>query len=788
MLDFLNLKKKGVACELCGGIIRNENCTPKSCSHVFHLICMEDWTSNVTETEEYTCPAKNCSSKFVQIVVRQNLNATSSEIINLKEKHQCPICCETIQRPVATPESCNHSFCYICLKEWSRIRHECPLDRGTYELIFLSDKVGGPIIKRVSAPPVKQQAPESPPSHFDTNCEVCQSPDDEAHLLLCDHCDRGFHTYCLPQPLSSIPDGDWFCPDCIRHGIVPTAVRSNENRRSRSRFIDYEAEESDQEANLDTSFDGSSSENQSRELTSRLQRTLEIRAIRRHRGTRLLQDLIASLSDRISSEASARARRRCTQRQRVRNQLASEASARLRTNTDPSQTTLSFEVTSSTDQPVRLRLNLRSNDGTSTAITSNVSTDSRLRPVRNCSSNVVETARRKRLRVLSSSSESESDNQCGMQLRPRKIKRDRPRLVRPRSDDSADANNNNVLPTTSSAHVEGLVSESSGVRSAERIRTDEENSSYPASFQTDSIPEESALDDSTFVLPSRSTGGRKRPKRRTKKRKCTRKTSNIRPKRTVFRRKFTRTQRRVKTQLKKVSMKETVRSPNAGSRPVPSSSKHTLPRLSILGSEPTCSLYLNTDTSKESELTGPEQSNARLQDCYTRPSSSSTYLRDLEANQAATFQLSTRHMQVNPDNSISPIPITKYATICPKVALEKIPSEFSNSFPPTSTPVAFRDDAKVTHLSNVCTTPSTSSPMENGWTPTQIEQARAVLKYHLKRHLEACTIDKDMYRDILKRSFNKILRKSCQKVTNERIAKLANDYVNYCLKYRNFDI
>jgi histone demethylase JARID1 len=26
---------------------------------------------------------------------------------------------------------------------------------------------------------------------------------------------RRYHTYCLAPPLDAIPEGDWFCPDCI---------------------------------------------------------------------------------------------------------------------------------------------------------------------------------------------------------------------------------------------------------------------------------------------------------------------------------------------------------------------------------------------------------------------------------------------------------------------------------------------------------------------------------------------------------------------------------------------
>jgi hypothetical protein len=48
-------------------------------------------------------------------------------------------------------------------------------------------------------------------------CQVCGSGDDDAMMVLCDDCPRGFHTYCLSPPLQRIPSGDWFCPRCSAH-------------------------------------------------------------------------------------------------------------------------------------------------------------------------------------------------------------------------------------------------------------------------------------------------------------------------------------------------------------------------------------------------------------------------------------------------------------------------------------------------------------------------------------------------------------------------------------------
>jgi len=45
-------------------------------------------------------------------------------------------------------------------------------------------------------------------------CELCKMPDHEDSMLLCDECNKGFHMACLNPPLSKVPKGAWFCPNC----------------------------------------------------------------------------------------------------------------------------------------------------------------------------------------------------------------------------------------------------------------------------------------------------------------------------------------------------------------------------------------------------------------------------------------------------------------------------------------------------------------------------------------------------------------------------------------------
>lgn len=51
------------------------------------------------------------------------------------------------------------------------------------------------------------------------SCAVCTRTDDDEHMLLCDGCNDGFHTFCLSPPLDSIPDGSWQCASCSATAI-----------------------------------------------------------------------------------------------------------------------------------------------------------------------------------------------------------------------------------------------------------------------------------------------------------------------------------------------------------------------------------------------------------------------------------------------------------------------------------------------------------------------------------------------------------------------------------------
>ncbi|XP_044073969.1 bromodomain adjacent to zinc finger domain protein 2B-like isoform X3 [Siniperca chuatsi] len=66
------------------------------------------------------------------------------------------------------------------------------------------------------------------------HCQLCQQGDNEELLLLCDGCDKGCHTYCHKPKITTVPDGEWFCPTCVAKSSVCSVIqKSGHSPRSR---------------------------------------------------------------------------------------------------------------------------------------------------------------------------------------------------------------------------------------------------------------------------------------------------------------------------------------------------------------------------------------------------------------------------------------------------------------------------------------------------------------------------------------------------------------------------
>ncbi|KAH9313923.1 hypothetical protein KI387_022550, partial [Taxus chinensis] len=69
----------------------------------------------------------------------------------------------------------------------------------------------------------------------DTLCEECRKGDEEDKMLLCDKCDKGYHTYCLCPVVAKVPAGKWFCTQCSE----PDKVKVKEFPLVQTKIIDF---------------------------------------------------------------------------------------------------------------------------------------------------------------------------------------------------------------------------------------------------------------------------------------------------------------------------------------------------------------------------------------------------------------------------------------------------------------------------------------------------------------------------------------------------------------------
>ncbi|XP_056649906.1 bromodomain adjacent to zinc finger domain protein 2B isoform X12 [Monodelphis domestica] len=97
-------------------------------------------------------------------------------------------------------------------------------------------------------------------------CQICRKGDNEELLLLCDGCDKGCHTYCHRPKITTIPDGDWFCPACIAKASGQTlkikklnikGKKSNEQKKGRKLSLTGDTEDEDSAATSSSQKKGS---------------------------------------------------------------------------------------------------------------------------------------------------------------------------------------------------------------------------------------------------------------------------------------------------------------------------------------------------------------------------------------------------------------------------------------------------------------------------------------------------------------------------------------------------
>ncbi|KAK2753253.1 hypothetical protein FQN54_007944 [Arachnomyces sp. PD_36] len=115
---------------------------------------------------------------------------------------------------------CAHNLHDDCLKPWVERANSCPICRQSFNMVELSEKIGGPIISSYAVQDRVQVADIDPSMLIEEvddvpdsqPCPVCGRDDNEDLLLLCDSCDVPTHTYCVG--LDDVPRGPWHCEQC----------------------------------------------------------------------------------------------------------------------------------------------------------------------------------------------------------------------------------------------------------------------------------------------------------------------------------------------------------------------------------------------------------------------------------------------------------------------------------------------------------------------------------------------------------------------------------------------
>ncbi|GIL79109.1 hypothetical protein Vretifemale_8509 [Volvox reticuliferus] len=205
---------------------------------------------------------------------------------------ECCVCYEKT-RDLGELDSCFHRFCFECISRWAETENRCPMCKERFIVIKrkrlpsvgekglgggdggtnacgsgrptgrkrsreeaaatdgahtdeISDdddedpdagdgprkRLRGTVVETRVVPDKKQtwRPAELLALNLESlRCQVCNRGDDDEQLLLCDGCDRGFHTYCVE--MDDIPQGEWYCPDCEQQRVLLAATARGRRRR-----------------------------------------------------------------------------------------------------------------------------------------------------------------------------------------------------------------------------------------------------------------------------------------------------------------------------------------------------------------------------------------------------------------------------------------------------------------------------------------------------------------------------------------------------------------------------
>lgn len=170
----------------------------------------------LTSTTDVPMPSTSAASLRTNPALDEAMGSSSEQSSNDDEStERCPICLHSFRdQAIGTPDICDHTYCAMCIEEWSRNVQTCPIDRLQFTSITVRDRFeNGNIVRKIQ---VEASNTELNLDDVDlTHCEVCSHTDREDQMLLCDGCNRGYHMDCLSPPLTEIPESSWYCDYCF---------------------------------------------------------------------------------------------------------------------------------------------------------------------------------------------------------------------------------------------------------------------------------------------------------------------------------------------------------------------------------------------------------------------------------------------------------------------------------------------------------------------------------------------------------------------------------------------
>lgn len=157
---------------------------------------------------------KKQSAKMEEKPDEDNYESDSSADSSGEEK--CPICLLSFasDQEIGKPAVCDHSFCFPCIQEWSKVVQTCPIDRKEFKEIKVFGNLESTELLRTVAIKEKVKFEEFTVTEELTACEICENTDREDCMLLCDGCDKGklkvdneFHNVTQFPDISRFPYG-----------------------------------------------------------------------------------------------------------------------------------------------------------------------------------------------------------------------------------------------------------------------------------------------------------------------------------------------------------------------------------------------------------------------------------------------------------------------------------------------------------------------------------------------------------------------------------------------------